>query len=364
MSDESRSNADRDLLARLNALKTSAVSFEQTNFQTPLGKGTPISLDPSPDRALHSDLLTRWKSLGGSPSSSQPKDPAIPAEKSEDEKTVEELLADLGPSDAWEVTQSEEQQVADLLRTANSALADASHTESERSREDQAQDTGEDHTSAKLPPIDVSVFQPGPETEESPVTAVGNKSKYTLDQEADELLARFLDEAKLETAETEEESESLPKDEDGIAPSKSGQASPSSGRDVSTLDLPTTPSKLPDPEISTGQSNEDDDLASRFAGLSLPSVPTGMKSTKSSSAASKPKIGFTDEEIDTWCIICSDDATLQCIGCDGDLYCTNCWIEGHRGEDAGLEERSHKAVQYVKGGGKKKAPKRRVMMGA
>ncbi|KIW23311.1 uncharacterized protein PV07_11520 [Cladophialophora immunda] len=368
MSDESKSNADRDLLARLNALKTSTVSFEQTNFRTPLGKGSPISLDPSPARALHSDLLTRWKSLGGSPSS-QFKDPATSAEqsqdqKTEDEKTVEELLADLGPSDAWEVTQSEEEQVADLLRTAKSALADASQTESEPLREDQAEKAGDDYISTKLPAIDVSVFQPGPEAEESPVAAVGTRSKDTLDQEADELLARILDEANLETADSQDEHRSLPEDEDGVAPSDPRYASPSPGRDVSTFDLPTTPSKLPDPVASTEQSNEDDDLASRFAGLSLPAVPTGMKSTKSSSAASKPKIGFTDEEIDTWCIICNDDATLQCIGCDGDLYCTNCWIEGHRGEGTGLEERSHKAVQFVKGGGKKKAPKRRVMMGA
>ncbi|OAP63448.1 hypothetical protein AYL99_02675 [Fonsecaea erecta] len=358
MSDEARSNADRDLLARLNALKTSAVSFEETNFQTPLGKGPNILLDPSPARALHSDLLTRWKSLGGSPASSQPKDPTTSAEKSEDEKTVEELLADLGPSDAWEVPQSEEEQVADLLRTAKSALADASHTQGERSQEDQAEGTGEDHIPTKLPAIDVSVFQPGPETDESPVTAVGTKSKDTLDQEADELLARILDEAKLEAAETQEENASRAEDDDDVSPS------PESRRDASPFDLPSTPSKLPDSVVSTEQSNEDDDLASRFAGLSLPSVPLGMKSNKTTSSASKPKIGFTDEEIDTWCIICNDDATLQCIGCDGDLYCTNCWIEGHRGEEAGLEERSHKAVQYVKGGGKKKAPKRKVMMGA
>ncbi|OAG40411.1 hypothetical protein AYO21_05311 [Fonsecaea monophora] len=370
MSDESKSNADRDLLARLNALKTSTVSFEQTNFQTPLGRALPVSLDPTPARALHSDLLTRWKSLGGSPSSAL-QDPATSTPKSEDEKTVEELLADLGPSDAWEVGQSEEEQVADLLRTAKSALADASHTKSEGLGADQAEGTteAEDNISTKLPPIDVSVFQPGPETEESPVTAVGNnKSKDTLDREADELLARILDEARLESAETQDQNTSLPEEdaEENTSPRDIEHANPRSERDASSFDLPTTPSKLPEPSAPTKPSNEDDDddLASRFAGLSLPAVPTGIKSTKATSSAPKPKIGFTDEEIDTWCIICNDDATLQCIGCDGDLYCTNCWVEGHRGESAGFEERSHKAIQYVKGGGKKKAPKRRVMMGA
>jgi hypothetical protein len=119
---------------------------------------------------------------------------------------------------------------------------------------------------------------------------------------------------------------------------------------------------MPAPVEQSTQDDDDDDLASRFAGLSLPSVPTGVKSTTKSST--KPSVNPTDEEIDTWCIICNDDATLRCIGCDGDLYCANCWMEGHRGEDAGIEQRTHKAAQFVKGGGKKKVPKKRVMMGA
>ncbi|RVX74475.1 hypothetical protein B0A52_01601 [Exophiala mesophila] len=379
MSNDRGTSKDEDLLSRLNALKQSTVSFDRTNFDAPLSNPAPPSLDPTPGRALQNDLLSRWKSLGGTSSSGDiaSSTGAVAVDKAEDEKTVEELLADLGPSEAWEINKSEEDQVADLLQAAKGALADGTwNTQEEHEHVSNA--TLDTNRPAKLPTVDVSVFQPEPESDDE--GGVDNtRSRKTPHQikdevyeEADELLARILDEIKHDSPEAEHNQEDG-SGEDQQSPAGSGPGDQSEKHDTKTsasfsLDLPTTPSKLPDPVAEPDTNDNDDDLASRFAGLSLPTVPTSIqKKSSGGTSHAKPAIGFTDEEIDDWCIICSDDATLRCVGCDGDLYCTNCWIEGHRGEDAGMEERRHKAIQFVKGGGgkkKKSVPARRTMMGA
>lgn len=298
---------------------------------------------------------------------------------------MEELLADLGPPEEWQTDKSEEAQVQDLLQLAKAALATAPQKEEIPGQEEDEKEepSSESTRPARLPNVDVSVFEPEPETEsdgEGTQKPHTGKSKDTLDKEADELLARILDEVKYEPREREQEQEQeQDSDEKDVSEPEEPESAPKHNPNSEDVHFPTTPSKLPDLITTSSDDNKttstataaaadddrDDDLASRFAGLSLPSVPTTITSKpKASTAKSTP--GFTDEDIETWCIICSDDATLRCTGCDGDLYCTNCWLEGHRGEDAGAEERTHKAVQFVKGGGgkKKKTPKRRTMVGA
>lgn len=45
-----------------------------------------------------------------------------------------------------------------------------------------------------------------------------------------------------------------------------------------------------------------------------------------------------------WCVLCNDDATIRCLDCGGDLYCTRCNKEAHRswGDD------DHRCVEYKK----------------
>ena len=40
--------------------------------------------------------------------------------------------------------------------------------------------------------------------------------------------------------------------------------------------------------------------------------------------------------------ICNKDAELVCAGCDDDLYCTECWREGHEFE-------KHRVKKFVWG---------------
>lgn len=118
--------------------------------------------------------------------------------------------------------------------------------------------------------------------------------------------------------------------------------------------LPSAPSTLPEP--SRKSIDFESDIIARLAALKglgsssisdlgLPSAPTTKPVNKLVTESTKEVKGglkkYTDEEMDTWCIICQDDATVECVGCEGDLYCARCWKEGHMGGDAGSEFKRH-----------------------
>ncbi|RMZ90675.1 hypothetical protein DV736_g2099, partial [Chaetothyriales sp. CBS 134916] len=366
MTYDAGSSSSRDLLARLNALKQSSIHFDRTSSSTAHIPPSEPAVDRSPARSVHADLVDRFKNLSGK---TGPGSTAPATEKSEDDKTVEELLADLGPVEEWEVHQSEHEQVEELLRAADVALAKGPVLENVPDDEGEQQEQKPKMTATGARPlrsIDVSVFQPEPDSEldkdNNDERANTAPTRHSLDREADDVLNRLLDEVKLEELQQQQgvgDTDSKQPDDEAADPSNRQQADDSS---LLIAKLPSAPSKLPDPpQNSKSKVRSDDDLASRFASLSLPSAPS-VTVQPGEVRFGKTGRGFTEDEIDSWCIICCDDATLSCIGCDGDLYCTNCWLEGHRGEAAGVEERTHQALQYVKG--KKKAKTKRVAMGA
>lgn len=135
------------------------------------------------------------------------------------------------------------------------------------------------------------------------------------------------------------------------------------------LSLPAVPTKLVDPAPTSGPAPRDgadpfeSSIAARLAALKgagapiihtdalgLPSAPTFRpEDNKSKPAAPKrlaARSGYTDADQKTWCVVCLEDGTIRCLGCDddggsGDVYCARCWKEMHVGPSAGYDERGH-----------------------
>lgn len=133
------------------------------------------------------------------------------------------------------------------------------------------------------------------------------------------------------------------------------------GGDNTGLTLPTVPTALVDPAPSTADPFESS-IAHRLAALKgpghkpvttdafgLPSAPTfqpedrsfSSSATAAGSRVGNRKAGYTDDDQKTWCIVCLEDATVRCLGCEGDVYCARCWREMHVGPAAGYDERGH-----------------------
>lgn len=305
-------------------------------------------------------MVSRFKSLNGKSHSSTSSSGLAGATDSgglitseaENGKTIEEMLAELGPEESWVVPKDEESQINELLKTAQSSLKQAENVNHDsETRTAQHDESADDQKEIDSIGNDVREARTQMSNMPEPI-------EDELDDEADQYLAKVLDQIKHEPEVAIDAETTNAESSSGSGRGSNTQTSASIG-----LNLPSAPAKEPDLPPSYSEVAVDDELASRFANLGVPSVPTSMKTSAERPTAKQQPKGYTDEEIDSWCTICNEDATLSCIGCDGDLYCTNCWLEGHKGPDAGYEEKRHKAVQYNKGGGMKKQPARR-MMGA
>ncbi|RDA91541.1 hypothetical protein CP533_4359 [Ophiocordyceps camponoti-saundersi (nom. inval.)] len=123
--------------------------------------------------------------------------------------------------------------------------------------------------------------------------------------------------------------------------------------------LPSLPPSLA--PLPSAPAPSADDMASRLAALrdsssspwTLPSVPSAQPSSAVGDRL-RSRYGYTDDDVDFWCTVCLEDATLRCLGCDNDPYCSRCWREMHRGPYAAFDDRSHTAVQFTRGSGEKK----------
>lgn len=333
---------DNNLLARLNALKPSSVSLGQSSHAAAIDVETsgPVSLE---DRLA--DRLQGLRSGSGIATGgrhSHVGDEGLPAGRTNDqavtrslgqdsdpvrdwqhvghgaERSLDDLLAELGPEEQWELDRDEPDQINVLLSEARETLAERRDDETNG---DKLLDSERDSASH--------------DTDE-------RKEDQQDEADAADYVKRVLAELEFDAKHGIDQSEEVSQDDHGA--------------EGSTLDLPTTPASLPPvSNASEPPSYEDSELEARFSklGPDLPSTPSAAPSSKVKAAATVQKAKsnlptYTDEDIDSWCCICNEDAEIRCLGCDGDLYCQTCWSEGH-GTGPG-QERGHKALQYVRKG--------------
>ena len=357
-------SADDDLLARLNALKKSSVTLD-TDYSASIAPTDP----PKPT----DDLAARFARLGSASPASSPQPraegksytsaptvaPGAPGYlegiaqgvggptvefNDEDEKSLEELLGELndavGDRKEWDVSKEEQQDVGKLLKDMRKILPEVVNN---RTQGQGSQDKAESLTDWESIEVNVGGGEVGAKQDTDDEVDEDGKKK-TEDDEADDIIAKVM--AELEISKKYDDPSPTSENETPGSGDKETQNDTADG----ALNLPSAPQDLPVYDTTI-----EDHFTARLAALAAPSQsdPLGLPSAPSFAPRKKPPVSTNlqkkiDDEVDTWCIICQDDATLKCLGCDNDLYCQNCWMEGHRGESDGFEERRHKAVLYSK----------------
>ena len=291
--DDEPLNLDHALLARLNNLKQSSVSFDSS--KSLVVPPSASELDDTPE-----DLIARFERLYGRKSTenkqatlSEPIDADISCPPS---PTIEELLDQLDPEDQYKIDSTDIEEGKKLISEAKRTLSDG--------------DSSLQKTTCRG-------------SAASPSRRPGESAQTTEPEQRDEAEAEASLQQLLSEVELERQQEAVSSINSNTMPAPHAPAPPDS---FSSLVFPSIPdSPLPP--------------------LTFPSAPTAAPSTRN---PTKQSSKFSDEEIDSWCIICCANANVRCFGCDSDLYCWSCWREGHIGEGAGLEEKKHTWERAVK----------------
>lgn len=363
---------DHDLLNRLNALKKS-------NIQLDASPRPPLNVFAK-ESTPETDLSERLRSLrNGTPSRSGTTEAPAPASTTSppqqssfysqattsdavpifsddihEDKSLDELLAELGSGSEW-LNPDDPNDIQKLLDEAKKALPDGENVALEEETSKGASEENVRKQNILTSGLDMSVFaiddDEDGESRNKQIEGLEGESR-----EVQDIVARLLDEVNLErgAGDEHEEEESQGANATSADAEEKISSFPRYKQDDSeepNLTLPSAPSTLPEP--SRTSIDFEDDITARLAALKglgstlvndlgLPSAPTTKpvdKTAKETKGKGLKK--YTDEEMDTWCIICQDDATIKCVGCEGDLYCARCWKEGHMGVDAGWEFKRH-----------------------
>ncbi|KAI0895897.1 hypothetical protein F4806DRAFT_468550 [Annulohypoxylon nitens] len=413
--------SDRSLLDRLNALKPSTV-----NLDSPSKTIAASTIEPAKPPSREDALSERLKSLrnqsssnndsvrttdgsgaddasGGTSTSfrlSQPQaglnsgvsTPEGPSAKEEDDynedgfdemndEAIDELLADIRDDQEWieeMLAEQEDQRIEEMIIEQERRGMEAMIAEREHQRVTGLLDALGKAPSNQDDTPETKTDREGSEEGSSDDDSEGNH----MTREADDILARAVDEAEFEKA-NEPPSQPGPtptSQTKDINPSHDKEPNkPTAPNDISPFNLPTVPSSLQDQPLpptqdNTGEDDDDADFAasinSRMAALrvaspprDLPSAPTtavdafGLPTAPTFQPSDRPlpglikRHGYTDADQKTWCTVCLEDGTVRCLGCDGDVYCARCWREMHVGPSAGYDERGHRWEKFDRGKG-------------
>ncbi|KAL8684888.1 MAG: hypothetical protein Q9218_008086, partial [Villophora microphyllina] len=210
---------DKTLLQRLNALKQSSVSFENSASSQENTQNSDNDLAARFQKinaARKSDPDALIKSIAETPGSADDTPPS---------PTIEDLLADLGPEEQWNLAKDETSQIQNLLKEAKEALPTSS----------EPKEQVEEKEEARQSPLNASqaLNSPGNQEKERPSRRASTSSSLNDDEEASLQLQCILDELSLEPTTTP------PKE------SLSPITFPTTLSHSFPLDLPSTPATAP-----------------------------------------------------------------------------------------------------------------------
>ncbi|KAK2747419.1 zinc fyve domain containing protein [Colletotrichum kahawae] len=398
------SGSDKSLLDRLSALKGGSPGVSLDRSSNALNVSI-TGIEPAKPPSREDALSARLRSLRNTPEREVPPPPVSPQQQQQQShisKAVGHETAARGeaaslssagprgshPAAAPPQSQAPTDDVDPFLETDDQTLEDLLSDEDLGSQQQRNFEPKAESAKVNALLEELSKASPAQHVPDSTDDGDGGKARDAADSDGEEmtkevetLLSQALDDAR---PNTQPEDVPDPPSKNQGAAGEAGEGQQGDGDPG--FSLPSVPSTLAAPKshkvdddgslpglslpsVPSGQPKHedlDDDIAARMAGLGglgggmgLPSVPTFQPADRAVKRLTS-KTGYTDEDADTWCTVCLEDATLQCLGCE-DVYCARCWHEMHVGPAAAFDDRTHKAVRFVK---PKKDQQRRVALGA